>query len=63
VPSYRIVRVSDELHYAELCIHAPHPLAQRIGYEFLSMMWDGQPPKESRDVAGDRARREHRSTT
>jgi hypothetical protein len=41
VPSYRIVRVSDELHFATLWIQAPHPLAQRIGYEFVSMMRDG----------------------
>jgi hypothetical protein len=45
MPSYRIVRVADELHYAALCIQAPRMLAQRIGYEFLSMMRDGQPPE------------------
>jgi hypothetical protein len=45
MPSYRIVRVADELHYAELWIwQRPGVDPHRIGYEFLSMMRDGQPP-------------------
>jgi hypothetical protein len=46
MPSYRTVRVADELHFADLWIEAPRMLAQRIGYEFLSMMCDGSRRKD-----------------
>jgi hypothetical protein len=47
MPSYRTMRVADELHYAELWIwQRPGVDPHRIGYEFLSMMRDGQPPPE-----------------
>jgi len=46
MPSYRIVRVADELHYAELWIwQRPGVDPQRTAYEFLSMMRDGRPPE------------------
>jgi hypothetical protein len=44
--TYRIVRVADELHYAELQIWIrPGVDPQRTSHEFLSMMRDGQPPE------------------
>ena len=49
-PTLRRVRAFDELHYVVLYVNAPRELAERIAYEFLSEMQDGELPDGWRET-------------